>query len=479
MRICQLQNMTKVLLLTIFCSIFLNSCANNIVEEKAPEAKIEPRWQKLPLRFAHRDMNDGFIAHPFFDIDPRVSYQNNLFTLRYFLSTPVSSGFQYDIDLYSGQLVRSREFCPQKDVWEFYNGNINKPNFTQGFAPRVFDENNRPMRVVILTDKEALPVFKLQPSSYNDARIVGSVIIEQCETFPCGLRSKWKASQVLVGMSSNDPKSSTIEVFNDLKKSVDWDYTRAILVNMNGHHKVGDKTYPSYRISKELSLKDTWEYFEKNSKIYNNEKMSEMVKWRDGCLKMYDSLWEKAEKIRTLPRGQTDEFLKLFKEFYTLDSENFYACQELARPATIIENHRRLWFFAYIQAFVLLEKNGFYFSCQDKAWAYNPKIDETRYFNNQVTELNRCRARDFEKAFDQAINGMSLMRNQTSRQFRFVEYDNMRGGSHQKIYGWIKNHAQNYSCQNSSLNQTQSFFDIFPQDVVWENFKQDDEKVVQ
>lgn len=479
MRICQLQNMSKLLLLAIFCTTHLIGCAGNVVEEKTPEAAIIPQWQKLPLRFAHRDMSDNFIAHPFFDIDPQVNLKNDKLTANYFISTPEKSQFQYEIDLYSGQLVRAREFCPQKDIWEFYSGDVNQPNFTQGTLPRVYDEYQKPMKIIILSEKGLLPLFKLQPTTYDEARIMGSIILDQCETFPCSQRSKWKGTQVLVGMSAKDPRVNSIESFSDLKDILDWNYVRAMLVNMNGYHRVGSKTYPSYRIRKELNLSDTWEYFQKKSKIYNNDKMSETVKWRDECLKMYDSLWTETEKIRALPRGQADEFLKLFIDFYVKESEKFYTCQQIVRPANIIENNRRLWFFSYIQAFFLLERNGFYFSCQDKAWAYNPKVDDTKYYNNQLGELSRCRARDLEKAFDQAINGLSLMRNQTSRQYRFIEYDNMRGGSHQKIFGWVNSQVQNYSCQNSSLAQTQSLFDIFPQDVVWETFKQDEDKVVQ
>ena len=476
MRICQLQNMTKTLLLAIFC-ISITGCSNNAVEKKH-ENIILPQWEKLPLRFAHRDANDGYITHPFFDIDPQISFANNVFTTRYFVVTPMSSQFQYDLDLYSGQLVRTREFCPQKDVWDSYSGSVNKPNFTQGFAPRVFDKDKRPMRVMILSPQEYVPAFKLQPMLFDEARIFGSVIVEQCETYPCNMRSKWKESQVLVGVSLKDPKVYSYENFSELKNSVDWDYVRAMLVNMNGSHKIGEKTYPSYRISKELNISDTKAYFEKTTKVYQGEKVTELVKWRDECLNLYDSLWDESEKIRAMPRGQADEFLKLFKEFYAKNSDKFYSCQQIVRPANIVENYRRLWFFAYVQAFTLLEKNGFYFSCQEKAWAYNPKVDDTHYFNNQNIELTRCRSRDFEKAFDQAINGLSLMKNQSSLQFRFVEYDNMRGGSHQRIYGWIKNQAQNYSCKDSSLAQTQPVFDIFPQDVVWENFKQDDDRIV-
>lgn len=82
------------------------------------------------------------------------------------------------------------------------------------------------------------------------------------------------------------------------------------------------------------------------------------------------------------------------------------------------------------------------------------------------------------KAFDQAVNGMSLMLNLTNAQYRFVEYDNMKGGSHQKMYAWLFSKNQNYACKDESKNPNQSRFEIFPQDVVWENFKQEETGIV-
>ena len=99
-------------------------------------------------------------------------------------------------------------------------------------------------------------------------------------------------------------------------------------------------------------------------------------------------------------------------------------------------------------------------------------------FADQNIELNRCRAKNFEKAFDRAINGMSLMKNQTKGQFRFVEYDNGKGGSHQKIYAWLYDRPHNYLCKYASKTPIQTTFDIFPHDVAWESFYENAEQVV-
>lgn len=481
---CQFKNTTFSLLLKSFCLIYLVGCAETpVAPVKKDDRLIVAQWNKLPLRFSDREIkDDAFVTNPFFDIDPKIENfkdkELDNFGIRYFVSTPVESKFQYNIDLYSGKLYRERAFCAQDDIWQNYSGDLLTPNFTQGFVPRVYDEAKQPQRLIVISDKEAIEPFKEQPQYFDIARVIGSVVVERCENFPCDQNEKWKASQILVGVSAREVKLNSLDTFVELKKKINWNYAKAMIVNMNGYHKLGGRTHAAFRISKELNLKDTYAYFSKNSKKISNEEFGELNTWRVGCMKLYDSIWDESEKIRKQDHGQAESFLKYFKEFYAKSSNEFYQCQKLVRPANIVENHRRLWFFSYIQAFNLLEKNGFYYSCVDNAWAYNPRVDTDKFYVDQNKELARCRAKNFEKAFDQAINGMSLMRNQTNRQFRFIEYDNMSGGSHQKLYSWIFDKNQNFACKYDSKTPNQIPFEVFPQDVVWENFKQDDAGVV-
>lgn len=477
MSICQLQIITKRLLLTTITGFLLFGCSTpKQVEKKVDNRVIQPNWLKLPLRFADHDMDDNPIIHPFFDLDP-VSSQSkeNQFKLRYFVSTPFDGAFEYNIDLYSGRLYQERAYCPQEDVWEAYKGNVNRPNYTQGFVPRIFNQAKSPQQIIVISGPENIQPFKYSPSHYDEARIIGSMIIESCESFPCDRKEKWHSTQILVGVSPTDASLATVTKFSELKNKVDWNYLRAMLVNQQGTFKIGGKDFPSARISRELNTQDTKDYFDKNSTLVNMQKLEE---WRVGCMKLYDSIWETSEKIREQKSGQADSFLKFFKEFFDKDSEQFYGCQKLVRPGNINENYRRHWFFSYIQAFMILEKNGFFYSCNDKTWAYNPKVDDEKYFNNQSSELARCRSKDFEKSFDQAINGMSLMKQQTNKSFRFVEYDSVHGGSHQKIYGWIPGRTTNFTCVGSKKGKVEQSEEIFPQDVIWEHFKVDEGKTV-
>lgn len=451
---------------------FLISCATTKVEEKQDELQIKAEWLNIPFRFTHLDQNDGFLTHPFFDIDPALKKDRGV---NFFITTPQESLFKYNLDLYSGKLYKEHDYCPVDDVWDFYKGEVFKPNFTQGIVPRTLDEAQVPQRIIVFSRDKEIEKFKLLPTNYDTARIVGSVILEACENYPCDLKSKWSSSQILIAVNSHDSAYSSINLLSELRSAVDWSYVKSILVNQGGVHQVGKKHFPAFRVSKEFNLDETLKYFEKNSKFI---KMDELLSFRSECFKLYDLIWEKSEKIRSEKNDQQTKFLNFFNEFYKNNSDQFYQCQKLVRPANINENDKRLWFFAYMQAFTNLTKNGFYYSCSEKTWAYNPKVDDSHYFVDQNKELSRCRSRDFEKAFDQAINGLSLMKNQINRNFRFIEYDTQRGGSHQKIYGWVEDKSLAFACKNQKAPRKENQFDLFPQDVVWQNFSPDDERTI-
>ena len=470
MRICQLQNLLR----NIFVAIFLISCSTPKIADKHEERLITPNWLKVPLKFAIRDLDDKYLTHPFFDIVP--AFKKETKTINYFIITPEDSAYKYSFDLYSGKLYKDRDYCPVNDIWEFYKGDVYKPNFTQGIVPRTYDQNSNPQKIIIFSDPQKIEKFKYLPTNYDTAKIVGSLILDSCSTFPCDSKAKWIPTQILLAVNARDPGYAKINMLADLKSKVDWSYVKSILVNQEGVHQIGDKYYPAYRITKEYNLEDTVKYFDSYSTVV---KMDELTKWRESCFKLYDDVWDKVEKIRAEKHDQQTKFLNFFKEFYSKNSSQFYKCQKLVRTANINENDRRLWFFTYLQAFTNLEKNGFFFSCSEKAWLYNAKVDDTHFFNDQNKELARCRSRNLEKSFDQAINGLSLMKYQINKNFRYIEYDTQHGGSHQKLYSWVTDSGKVSLCKNQKGAIKENQFDLFPQDVAWPNFTPDDDKLIQ
>lgn len=64
--------------------------------------------------------DDAFVTNPFFDIDPKIENMSprdsDNYGIRYFVSTPVGSDFQYNIDLYSGNSIE-RESTARKTIF--------------------------------------------------------------------------------------------------------------------------------------------------------------------------------------------------------------------------------------------------------------------------------------------------------------------------------------------------------------------------
>lgn len=466
MRICQLQN----ILCGLFVAIFLISCSTSKIEEKREAPVINAGWFKVPFRFAHRDQDDNFLTHPFFDIDQ--GFVKELKLINFFITTPENNLYKYDLDLYSGKLYKERKYCEVEDIWNQYSGTLFKPNFTMGIVPKTYDQNGNPQKIIVFSKTQEAGKFQYLPTHYYTAKIVGSVVLDACEDYPCDSQSKWKPAQILVAVNAQDSHLFEIDLLSELKTKIDWNYVRAMLANQEGVHQLGQKYFPAFRLSKELSLAETLNYFSLHSRPAN---MEELTHWRKGCFKLYDEVWDQSEMIRKEKKNQQTAFLNYFKEFYSKNSAQFYACQKLVRPANINDDAKRLWFFTFLQAFTILEKNGFYFNCAEHSWLYNPKREDGRFSYDQMKEVEKCRARDFEKSFDSAINGLSLMRNQTNKNFRFVEYDTQHGGSHQKIYAWIADSKKPSQCKTPPAINKENQFDLFPEDVLWQNFGADDD----
>lgn len=462
-RFCQLE---KCIIFSFYL-IFFTSCGTQELTDRLDERIIKPNWLKVDKDFAFRGKDDEFLIHPFYDVQNELNQESEI---RYITLTPENSPYEYNLDILSGALYKVRNYCPTKDIWDNYSGKIEKPNFIMGAVPRYYNEIGELQKIIVFKSSDIIGKFEHSISHFHKAKVLGSLTIEKCESFPCGLRERWKKTQILVGVNTNDPKFSKIQNLQELKKTVDWDYLKAFLVNMNGSHQVGDKYYPAYRLNEEFNLSDTVKYFTKNSKTFDI--IVEMRK-RDACINLYKEMWGKIKNIRELENRQQEEFLKFFKEFYLKDAQSYFECQKYARPANINEDPERHWLFSFISAFNFLERSGLYYSCYEKGWAYNPKVDDNKFYIDQNKEIHRCRARDFEKSFDQAINGMSLLRNQTNRFFHYIEYDSAIGGSHQKLYSWILDDVKRIPCEKDVVSA-----DFFPQDVVWQPFKEDEEKTI-
>lgn len=479
MRFCQLEKILRTLFILIFfvgCSFLKTKIWGEhgpTPESQPTPAPIErvrevksghpilPSWFKIPSAFVLYDFVDQTPIHPFLDVEPNWRTREQL--INYVAISPAESSFQYDLDLLSGKIYKVRDNCANEDLWGAYKDTIRTPNFTLGIIPQIYNQQRLVQKIAVFKEHFEKDKFIFIPEEYREARVVGSVILEYCERYPCDTRKKWTSTQILIGVDALDLKYAEISTLADLKNVIDWPYTKAFFENQYGAHRLGNKVKPAYRVISELDVTDTTKYFKDKSFVVN---VNKLTNWRKTCFSLYDSLWKEVKRIRSEKYNQQEKIYELFKAFYTHDVDQFASCQKLVRPANINEDPARHWFFAYVSAFVNLEQNGFYYSCKDEGWVYNVRVDLHHFVTSELAELRLCKPTEFEKMFDHAINATSTMQNQVNKSFRFIEYDTQHGGSHQKLYSWVLQHNKKLVCDKSGHSP-----EIFPPDISWTPFK--------
>jgi hypothetical protein len=363
--------------------------------------------------------------------------------------------------LLSGRAYRTRANCKSEDVSGKYLESIKSANFALGIIPQTYNQQHNVQKIIIFNENTTYNKF-ITLDKVNEARIVGSVILSYCEKYPCDSRKKWKFSQLLVGVDRSSSIYSEINSVAELKKLVDWNYTKAYLENQFGVHKIGSKFYTSYKIKDELDEIDTIKYFQNNSTAVN---LKNLFEWRKSCFDLYDTMSSTVKKIQSDKTDQQRKFLKFFSSFFINDFQKYDTCHKLIRPASIEVDAEQNWFTSYISGFVHFYQSGYRYSCYDHAWTYNPNENINSMFSIDIPEYRRCKAESLNEMFEHLINAMTTMQHQSGKSFRYIEYDSQPGGTHQKIFSWIVEDNKQQACVQKYPSP-----EIFPEDIEWKQF---------
>jgi hypothetical protein len=342
---------------------------------------------------------------------------------------------------------------------------IEKPNFSMGIIPRTYNQERTVQKIIIFKENIENENFLFAPEDTREARVVGSVILEHCEHYPCNSQNRWKSTQILIGVDTQDSRYGDIETLAELKLAINWPYTKAYLENQFGAHRIGHKNYSAYRVRVEYDEEQTAKFFKNTASDINIQKLQD---WRKTCFNLYDSIWADVLRIRSEKSNQQALFLKMFRDFYLHDYQQYSSCHKLVRPANIDKDEERHWFFTFVSAVLKLEEIGFRYSCKDNVWLYNALHDLESLFGNDKQEYLECKPGIFEKIFDHATNVTMVLENQVEKDLRYIEYDTKRGGTHQKLYSWIIESNQKLVCDQSNPPP-----EMFPRDVTWRSFKSD------
>ena len=488
----------KISLLIAFLMIF-TSCAKKTKKISPVEGKAS--WLKTSKVYNHKTEHGDYIIHPFFDLVPFASTGDN--SINFVMTMPENASNKYQVDLRSGSLFRRHQMCSQKDAWKKYTGNLDRPPYSEGFVPRLLDQLGTPQKIIVFGKSRYFTDFQLMPTRSQRVRVVGAVLQQYCETYPCRGKNKWLSRLVLVAVNPNDPTFKKITHINQLKKKVDWSYIKAYIQNSDGRHISSDENLPAYRVVGNVGPKESLVNSLKTGHLF---KFKEMKSLRSNCQKLYDFLWSGAEAVRkhkfNLTRKKkfkntvvaksdifsgnvissesnyTDtakvreeknnlkNFSMYFNSFHKNYKKRFLTCQKFVRDTSINSNPRRMWYFSFITSFFHAEDLGHIYSCSRQTWIANPMQASGKRSLSTKSHLRNCTSRELDRAFDMTVNLFAGLSRAFQPHYRFIEYDEGGGASHQKIYSWIYSNGDGYSCDKKRYNN----LSIFPRDINWENF---------
>ncbi len=459
-------------------------------------------WFKTHERFTFLDKDRDTIFHPFFDLLPSVDLREK--SLNYILVNDKEQSYYYDFDLLSGKRYLSHPTCPQEDIWKGYEGEIFKPIFKRGIVPRVLDQIGKPQEVIVFGKKPKKKKIKLETivrqsaliedeeKPFQRARVIGGVIEQYCDKYPCNNRRKWLSRLLLVAVEPEDPQLLEVNSIDDLKQKVFWRGVKAHLENLKGKNVTdSQKALPAYRITGEIEAKRALAYSLKRGKVFN---AIELMSMRSTCHALYDYIWdmnniirasneqkknkkwmsEQKEKVFKFNIGASEDiynyYTDFFKFFIATYDKKFITCSKYVRSSNINFDYDRHWYFAYLQSFVLLKELDYVYHCRSKAWVRNP-FNAARGKNDYdfLELLSQCNQKQLDIAFEQAVVKLTTLGHHKEDTYRYITYDFGIGGTHHKLYSWVPYSGKRLECGVKKFDDNR--LSTFPDDIRWKKYE--------
>ncbi len=453
-------NILMLMILMVSCSTIEDFLSDDdekkshvLVQPEMVEMRSEQIWFNIPKRFSSYDNKGDLVDHLFFDYNPLISQEKNL--INFISLTPADSQTYFRLDLSSGRSFREFNFCPQDDIWEKYDRTIDRPPFTDGIIPRVLDELAKPQRIIVF-GRDKYYQEKVQRS--HRVRVIGGVVEQYCKRSPCHGYSDWLSRLILVAVDPLDEELKYVQDMYQLKKKIDWDYTLAFLQNGYGRHQFSGQLFPAFRIIGESTKEEAMERVANNRHRFQNDGMGKMQK---SCFKLYDSIWERIGKAK----GEV--FTKRFLNIHGYLRKKYLMCIQYVRPGNINVGRERLWFFSYLTSFFGLEELGHIYSCKKENWIHNPLLSSGKRQYKLQDKLKRCTYSQLNEGFYFTIITHANIARSNLPSYRFIEYDNSRYGSHEKLYSWIRTEGVRPSCLDEEKNKLNKVNNFFPRDINW------------
>lgn len=504
-------------LFCLFLSASLLSCSSDpkpeAIKVKSKPVLAEAVWFNVPERFTMRDEIYNVETHPFFDLVPFKTKDG--VDINFYLTTPVGSQHHYDLDIKSGKVYRVRTYCPQKDIWEKYDKTTEKAPFSMGVIPRLLDQSGVPQKIWLFGKKDFLHPSKEGGIDQSQrARVVGGVVHQYCDNYPCQTNKDWLSRLILVGVLDEDPMFKEVRTLEELKTKVKWDEIKAFAENNFGRKVSGQNPEPAYRLVGEVKAKAALDFAFKKGHFFSFQEINSM---RKNCLSLYDYLWRSQKRVRenlTIAKRKQEEIagkseeerrklieLKeyglgnvindeievkirvseqskegqkalnnwgtFFVYFHENYGERYHTCSKFVRPANFKHDSERAWFFSLMTNWFNLESLGQHFFCSGQGWLENPRMtDGSRRFKELQQRF--CGGKTIDLSFDQAITNMSALETANQPHYRFIQYDYGLGGTHEELYSWVFHNGKEIQCEAGAPGgEARS---PFPNDVTWKGF---------
>jgi hypothetical protein len=413
----------------------------------------EGKWFRTSPQFYITNFLGETKKHLFFDSSPLVDLAQT--TVDVLVVTPKNSKSHFELDVFSGRRVFSHAYCSEKDVWNSYQAGIELPPYTEAVIPRVLDIFKKPQRVIIFGDREHIDKNKFPFDELVKVKVVGGVVEQFCEKYPCQRIESWKSRVILLAVSLKDPKFNKVKTVSQLKELIDWKESKAFLENGRGRNIIDDQYYPAYRIINDMMASKAFEFSLKSGHVFDKKEMRTL---RNTCEIVYNKLW----KVREDVLANKTAFNKAFLTYYEKYWSSFKTCTDFVRYSNINYNSEQHWFFEYMRAFVLAERENYVYLCNEKRWKRNVLNKKGKKLFDSLKSLRFCDTKSLNLAFEKAINLLTGLSSTGRKFFEYKDYDHKSVDLNNKLYSWIERTGKYQYCSKERFPEF-----VFPEDISW------------
>ena len=215
---------------------------------------------------------------------------------------------------------------------------------------------------------------------------------------------------------------------------------------------------------------------------------------RKGCYKLYDRIWERMSPIikerssnekgdfaldpngqrfyqlkNSKRKGEVLPFFAEFRRFYEEYGREYNSCRRYIYGSNINENVQRHWMFAYVDAYMLLNQLNYFFDCSQVGWYSNPIMEKTQ--KRAVSDkalFAGCGSYPMDLAFERAPEYLATLKSKYSKTYRYLDYDRFMGGTHLKVFNWVRHENRVLPCQKDEEGRyINEKLPTFPKGAEW------------